>query len=164
MTSHHRSYMAVDDCLCERVTRRGCRSPQTTAGADGYEERRCGSPREDTPRRSGSGRLRQHSRPQAVGSRVIRCRPHEPAQGLTLRDAPAAGGALAEMDTGGRSGRCIELTIKVGVQVTLNVLTAHRTISIGTVSFSTAIRRSRARASRDITVPSGTPTIAAISL
>ena len=95
---------------------------------------------------------------------MVRRGPDQARQRLPLRDPPAAGGASADMiaDCGRRIR--IELTIDVGIQVALDVLAAHGSFSIGVSSFSSASSRSRPRARRDITVPIGTPTTAAISL
>jgi len=95
---------------------------------------------------------------------MLRDCPNEPAQSLTLVNPSAAGRAFVEMTTDIHRRRCIELVVEIAIQVPLHMFATHRRVSMAAVNFSTAISRSRPRARRDMTVPIGTRTTAAISL
>jgi hypothetical protein len=64
----------------------------------------------------------------------------------------------------GCQGRRIELAIEIRIQVAFHKFATHRRVSLSAFSFSIVCNRSRARASRDMTVPIGTPATSAISL
>src|SRR4029453_17063096 len=86
------------------------------------------------------------------------------APALAPGDPSAADRAPAKVNADGRCGLRVELAVEIGIEVPLHVFAAHWRPSTGAASFSNAISRSRARASRDITVPIGTRTTSAMSL
>jgi len=109
--------------------------------------------------------LREQLQAESIWCGVIRHRADEEPDRFAIRHSPAAGHAAAEMLPEHRVDIRTELAVDVGIEIALDIIAGHRTRSInGTAAVSIVARRSRARASRDMTVPIGTRTIAAISL
>ena len=164
MVRHQRANMAVDDEVGDVAAARLRRSQQGQAAADRDDDHRCSRPRQDAMPRAGSRRPIEDALPQAIRRRVVRRAPHHPAQRVALGNAAVTGGAPAQMIAHGGGEFRVELAIHVCVEVAFGLFAGHRSVSIAAVSFSRVASRSRARASRDITVPIGTRTTAAISL
>ena len=89
----------------------------------------------------------------------------QPAEPFAVREQLAALGAGSEMGLKVRRVGGFELVVDVRVQLTSGFKTPHARPPVrATDGPRTARSRSRARASRDMTVPIGIPATAAISL
>src|SRR6185369_13187264 len=102
---------------------------------------------------------------QAVRCFVIGHGPDEPADRFPIGHALATREARAQMLPNGRRRIGSDLAVEVRIEMLFQLEADHRARSIAAgEDLSTLDRRSRARARRDITVPIGTCTTAAISL